>query len=728
MSGLPERVCWATSQLGEALQALAAHAGLRPTPRDPPTPPPGLLAAGEASLTTWLDAVAHGLGLEAEPVVSPSGDLDELLPHAGPALLRLPDAGAPGRATDGSDADGHEGRFVALVRARRRRLIVLGPDLREHQVSVHTLAQALRADLAAPHAKSTTTLLAQSGVAPRRLARLQELVIREHIGHETLRRCWLLRRGPGSSFVGQMAGLGLVGRGVGFLGLHIASYLLMLLAWWLVGRSALQGHFDPGWLAAWALILLSLVPLHAAAAWWQGIFGVALSGLLQRRLMLGALSLEPDEIRHEGAGQLLARVTESLGLTGAVLQVGFATVTAVVDLLVAGVVLGLGAGGGLHVLLLLGWGAASVAIGVNYMRRRIRWTEWRLRLTHDLVEQMVGHRTRLAQQPPERWHEGEDQALEEYLQRSSELDRASVQLGALLSRGWMVVGLLGLALPLVRGSSPGLLAVGVGGVLLASQALGSLSGSLAQMSVALIAWRQARPLYLAAGRQLSGAAPAEALALGPAALPDADGRPAPVLAAHDLRFSYGERVRPVIDGCSLEIRPGERVLLEGPSGGGKSTLIALLAGLRAPQGGLLLLHGLDLPTVGAQGWRRRVASAPQFHDNHVLTETLAFNLLMGRGWPPRAADLAEAHRVCYELGLGELLERMPAGMQQVVGESGWRLSHGERSRVFIARALLQDADLVILDESFAALDPETLDRAMQCVTRRARSLLLIAHP
>jgi ATP-binding cassette subfamily B protein len=70
---------------------------------------------------------------------------------------------------------------------------------------------------------------------------------------------------------------------------------------------------------------------------------------------------------------------------------------------------------------------------------------------------------------------------------------------------------------------------------------------------------------------------------------------------------------------------------------------------------------------------------------------------------------------------------MPAGMLQMVGETGWQLSHGERSRLYIARALLQNADLVILDESFAALDPENLKRAIECVVKRARSLLVIAH-
>ena len=71
---------------------------------------------------------------------------------------------------------------------------------------------------------------------------------------------------------------------------------------------------------------------------------------------------------------------------------------------------------------------------------------------------------------------------------------------------------------------------------------------------------------------------------------------------------------------------------------------------------------------------------------------------------------------------------MPSGLDRMVGDGGWALSHGERSRLFIVRALLQNAELVILDEGFSALDPETLEQALACVLKRAPSLLVIAHP
>ena len=156
-------------------------------------------------------------------------------------------------------------------------------------------------------------------------------------------------------------------------------------------------------------------------------------------------------------------------------------------------------------------------------------------------------------------------------------------------------------------------------------------------------------------------------------------------------------------------------------------MAALLVGLRAPDSGLLLLNGLDRHTLG-ESWHRLATEAPQFHENYILSGTLAFNLLMGRNWPASDEEIQEARELCEELGFGELLERMPSGMMQRVGETGWQLSHGERSRIFLARAILQNTQLTILDESFAALDPESLEKCLKCAFERTQTLLVIAHP
>ena len=339
-------------------------------------------------------------------------------------------------------------------------------------------------------------------------------------------------------------------------------------------------------------------------------------------------------------------------------------------------------------------------------------------MTHDLVESMAGHRTRLAQLPADRWHVGEDEALDEYLRSSQTMDRSTTRLIALVPRGWLIVGLVGLAPAFLRGvDSPAPIAIAVGGILLAYRAWKRLAAGAWQLAGAAVAWQRTSVLFDAAER------------------PDFPGslnRPesakaSPVVEARDLSFRYNDRAQPVLREANLRIGADDRVVLEGASGGGKSTLVSILAGVREPSSGSVLIHGLDRKILGAAEWRRRLAAAPQFHENHVLAETFAFNLFLGRPTVLGSADFEEAQAICDELGLGDLLERMPAGMLQMVGEMGWQLSHGERSRLYIARALLQGADLVVLDESFAALDPENLKRAVECVVKRSRSLLVIAH-
>jgi ATP-binding cassette subfamily B protein len=237
-----------------------------------------------------------------------------------------------------------------------------------------------------------------------------------------------------------------------------------------------------------------------------------------------------------------------------------------------------------------------------------------------------------------------------------------------------------------------------------------------------VLFRGVRPILAAAKRSnaavgsaplSSGAAPPETQAL---------------LEVRDLVFRHTGAPRAVLEGASLVVRAGERVLLEGPSGSGKSTFASILAGLRDQDSGLLLLGGLDMATWTMGGWGAQIASAPQFHENHVVSGTLAMNLLLGRAWPPTVEDLNSAKTLCEELGLGELLTRMPSGLMQMVGESGWQLSHGEQSRVFVARALLQRARVVVLDEAFGALDPVTMRKVMACVEARAPTLIVIAHP
>jgi ATP-binding cassette subfamily B protein len=714
---LVEQLAWPLERLAEAVEELARHGGLGAPvrPGNPPAPGPARAAQPEA-LSAWLQTAAAGCGLEAEPVEVLYTEVEHYLRAGGPTLAMLSGPGGP--------------RFLLVLRGQRRRVRVLGPDGVVRRLSVASVRAMLCAELEGPAAAAVEALLARVGVPEAEWSRARGKMVRQRLRGAHIGPCWFLRLPPGASFPRQLAHSGSLGGRLATLGLaHAIQYVLVLLSWWLLGRGALSGIIEPGWLLAWALVLLATVPCQLLGTWAAGMLAIDVGAALKRRLLTGALALAPEEIRHQGAGQLLGQVlqteaVETFGLRGGLIGlIGF------VELLATLWVLGQGAGGAWHALLLLGWIALAVVLVLRSLDDYERRMEVRLSMTHDIVEQMVGYRTRLAQQPPEQWHEGEDQLVDRHLERMKRTDRTGVLLTVLLPRGWLVLGTLGLVPAFARaGVSPAALAVSVGGVLLAYTAFRRLATGTIMLIDVRLTWRRIATLFRAARRaELPRSAHVD---LARETEPDTSPATGPrvILEARELVFRYRDRARPVLEGYNLTIAAGDRLLVEGTSGAGKSTLGSLLAGLRQPESGLILLGGLDHATLGSQGWRRRIVAAPQFHENHVLMGTFAFNLLMGRRWPAQPGDLEEAWAICRELELGGLLERMPAGMQQQVGETGWQLSHGERSRLYIARALLHGADLIILDESFAALDPETLRKTLACVLRRARALMVIAHP
>jgi ATP-binding cassette, subfamily B, bacterial len=718
----PSSLFWSLSQIGSGLEALARRSGLQPSQVQVPHPPNSIAslddaAASRDALNQWIESAATWLGLEAEPAAVPYQGLEQLIKDAGPAVLQVPGNGVS--------------RFLFLLprnlgRQHRGCVAVLAPDLRTVPLKLEVLRTLLCGTLEEKAAPEVDGLLDEAGIAGARRRTARAALLLERLGTKDVGGCWLLRQSPGASFRSQASRIHLPRRLGALLVAHAAEYVLLIVSWWLIGQAALSGHLDNGWLFAWALILLTLVPFRVLSTWLQGVLAINGGILFKQRLLFGALRLKPEEIRHKGVGQFLGEVMESEAVESLALSVGFQGLTAAIELIAAEFVLSQGVGRGLELILLPAWVALTLIMGSRYFRQRQLWTKSRLAMTNDLTERMVGHRTRLAQEARQHWHDGEDEELERYLEMSKKMDGAATLLMAVSPRGWLLLGMLGLTWSFV--ASQGLnitLAISLGGILLAYRALKRLSLGLISLADAVISWQQVAPLFQAAGRQQLQGSPA--VAFTPATQNDEDAGQA-VMEAHDLVFRYQERGEPVLRGCNLTIRRGDRLLLEGASGGGKSTLASLLVGLRVPQSGLLLLHGLDRQTLGDQGWRQRVVSAPQFHENHVLTETFAFNLLMGRRWPPFEEDMREASVICGELGLEPLLNKMPAGMLQMVGETGWQLSHGERSRVYIARALLQGAEVVIFDESFAALDPENVRLALDCVLRRARTLLVVAHP
>ncbi|MCE7010679.1 ABC transporter ATP-binding protein/permease [Kibdelosporangium philippinense] len=484
-----------------------------------------------------------------------------------------------------------------------------------------------------------------------------------------------------------------------FLLAHTGAYVLFVLSWVVLGGGALSGRVDGGDFVIWAALLAGSVPCHLAATRLQSSISLRLGGLLRQRLVRGTLGLDRDELRGQGVGRLLGRVLEVEAVESLAVGGGLLGLVACVELVIAGVALGAASVPALAIL--VAWVGITLVVARRYLRARQAWTESRLELTDDIVAKMLGHRTRLAQQSPADWHVGEDDLLRRYENRSRQLDRRLVVLSAVCTRGWVVIGVTGLWISATD------VAVGIGGVALAAGALRSLTAGLGDIADASTAWANLKPLTRPISYPIS-----EVVSVAD------DG---PLLDAESVTF------RPALDGVNLRVGTGERLLVTGNSGSGKSTLVSLLAGLRMPHHGTIRLHGRSLQDIGEHEWRRRVVLSPQFHENHLMLGSLAFNLLVGRGWPATADDLDDAQAVCEQLGLGPLLNRMPSGLHQIVGETGWQLSHGERSLVFLARALLQNPDVLVLDETLGALDPATQHQVVTVLDKIEPAVVLVHH-
>jgi ATP-binding cassette subfamily B protein len=699
---------WPVERLAEAIEALALISGRAAKAAGASASRLKSRNARSDNIEGGIESLSRLLEFEVEAADVPYASVERTLTSAGPALLKV----------NGPEGEG----VLVLIDAAFGHARLLASDGRRYRMPVATVASWLMGHLEGPLYADVDQLLDDSGVPPSRRPAARRALLGTRLAALPATRCWMLSPLPAATLWQHMCHARLPRRLAVFLVAYCGAAVASLGAWVLIGRAALEGRFDPGTLLAWTFLLLSVVPLGLFALWSQGVFMIGLSGILKMRLLAGAMKLDADETRAHGIGRHLARVLDSSALEGLALSGGFYALTAVFDLLLAVTILVVTSRGTMLVVLLACIAAVCV-VGVGYYRSRARWTAARLQLTDTLVEHMVGHRTRMVQAPVAARHDAEDEALSQYLELSRRMDRSGMVL-SLLPRGWLLVGLGALTPQFAGGSTPGVLAVGVGATLLASGALVKLSGSLTTLVDAAISWKQVAPL-LDALKQPEAIGHVEAAA-EPIRRPHHP-RTGPLVAGQDLAFQFGGRAHSVLQGCNFRIAPGDRIHLTGPSGSGKSTLVSLLTGLRMPDSGLLLLQGLDRATLGPKAWRRRIAAAPQFHENHLFSETLAFNLLMARRWPPTADDLRWAEIVCRRLDLGELIDRMPAGLFQLVGETGWQLSHGERSRIFMARALLQGAELVVLDESFAELDPDSLRRCLPEAAELSKTLLVVAH-
>ncbi len=321
--------------------------------------------------------------------------------------------------------------------------------------------------------------------------------------------------------------------------------------------------------------------------------------------------------------------------------------------------------------------------------------------------------------------------------RAARLQAADARLATLARRDALALSLTAAAGQLVQGAT-------IVGVLLAAigpTADGRLDGILlaALVLVTLGTFEAVTPLPASALALAGCAAAAQRIdEVAPAPAPDADaadaaaGRPARPLPAGRELLVDGLTVRgdgdgpPVLDGLALRLAAGERVALVGPSGAGKTTLAEVLVRRRDADAGRVLLGGVAVRDLDVHALRRRVRLLAQ--DAGLFTTSIAANVRLAR---PDATD-GEVRAALEALDLGGWLDTLPEGIDTLVGEDGATVSGGQRRRIALARALVADAGVLLVDEPTAHLDAGTAQRVMDALTVHAReqgqSLLAIVHP
>jgi ATP-binding cassette, subfamily C, bacterial CydD len=238
------------------------------------------------------------------------------------------------------------------------------------------------------------------------------------------------------------------------------------------------------------------------------------------------------------------------------------------------------------------------------------------------------------------------------------------------------------------------------------------------------------PLYFQPVRMLAAAyhERADALAAIEALAPLLDAEPAraepaagqvltapPAVEVASLSVIFPGRELPALDHVSLGVAPGELVGVTGASGAGKSTLLRVLAGDLEPSAGTVLLDGL--PPTGLE----RSASTWLGQRPYLFPGSLADNIALGR---PEANEL-EVLRAAHAAGLGDVLARLPDGLNTPVGERGWGLSGGEAHRVALARTLLKRAPVLLLDEPTAHLDAGSEAGIIEVIRTLARDATIV---
>jgi ATP-binding cassette subfamily B protein len=196
------------------------------------------------------------------------------------------------------------------------------------------------------------------------------------------------------------------------------------------------------------------------------------------------------------------------------------------------------------------------------------------------------------------------------------------------------------------------------------------------------------------------------------------------LVLHNVRFRYPDASRFAVDGVTLSVSPGQKIALVGPSGGGKTTTASLMARFFDVTEGAITLGNVCIRNISKQELMNRISFV--FQDSRLLKTSILENVRLGRPEATREEVLNALHRAQCD----DILAKLPQGIDTIIGTKGTYLSGGEQQRIAIARVMLKDTPIVILDEATAFADPDNETRVQKAFSEMAamgKTLIMIAH-